>query len=436
MKKLITLVFTLTAILAIKSNGQSLTRTFVIANDKIFTVSFQKDSSTSIITLKTSVIGVGNPQTNCLNNIDKQIFKTTTIGQIKKLLPDSNNKYSTDNNQEIDQTLDKIYDEYTKKITDKAKAADDAKIKFGIDEYYGLDSLQKIQLLQKLKELRALQVQKFNIKKTNTTAILKIDTNYKKIDGQIKALDRDLRELKSYRQFEVSLIGNATVISSFKIADQSQINGGFGIIASKPNQVEFVGIFTISQVSDTIASIGKPTQDFGTSVLIPGVRRFSLLTNYRHRQLWPTSYSNFFSKIGLAVNFNITPYNWLLKKVDGQSDSISTKVMPISVDAMLPYNWVNIFKQDEEFSISTDFGLTARYIAGNIDADTRANFLGKKDIFYWGLIAGLNIKYNGLRFQFHAPLLFGSHVDGLTGGQSYASMALVANIASIQSLFK
>ena len=176
------------------------------------------------------------------------------------------------------------------------------------------------------------------------------------------------------------------------------------------------------------------------SILVPSVRKFSLMTLYRQRQLWPTSFSNFWSKIGLCFNANVTPYNWSIKKaVQTNDDSITSKLIPVSIDLMVPFNWVNVYKDGQEINISTDIGVTGRYIMGNITESQRKNFLGDGRIFYGGLITGINIRFNGLRFQFHTPILFGAHVDGLTGGQAYASMSFIANIIgnkNIGSLFK
>jgi hypothetical protein len=415
------------------SSAQSFQKSFVIANKEVFNVSFYTDSI-NIITVKTLYLTNNVADSNKINNIDKQIFKTIVTSQIAQLL---DSIYVITNSAEIDKTLDKAFDDYTSQVALESKKKDELELKFGRDEYYGLDSLQKDALLNKLALIRIRQQELFKMKKRFGFAS---DTSkFNSLEKDIKNLNREIRDLKSYRQFQVSLIGNANVISSFKIANQSQINGGFGIIVSKPNHIEFLGVFTISQANDTISSIGKSSEDFGTSILIPGVRKFSLLTSFRQRQLWPTSYSNFWNKIGIAWNVNITPYNWAIRKTDNSSDSITAKLTPVAMDLMFPFNWVNIYKDGQDINVSTDFGFTARYLMGNIDADKRKVFLNNNPyFFYGGVIAGINIKFNGLRFQFHAPLLFGSHVDGLTGGQAYASMTFITTIvgSNPKSLFK
>jgi hypothetical protein len=49
-----------------------------------------------------------------------------------------------------------------------------------------------------------------------------------------------------------------------------------------------------------------------------------------------------------------------------------------------------------------------------------------------GPILGLNIKYNALRAQFHAPMFFSkdqNRVKGLTNGQVFASIGILANLS-------
>ncbi|MES2003742.1 MAG: hypothetical protein V4450_04420 [Bacteroidota bacterium] len=438
--------------------AQSFSKTFSIGGSTVFSVGFLKNKD-DVIELKTAL--PASSKTVLLNNIDKQIFKIKVAEHIAALLPENGNRFSNDHKAEIDATLDKIFEEYLKQQEDAKKEKEENEIKFGKEEYYGLSESQQTLLIEKRAELRTKQVNKFEYERTGikkkiskltnkqnrtdaeekTLAVLTDSkTTYDETCLALKKLERDINELKNYRKFQVSLIGNANVISSFKIAQQAQLNGGFGIIVSKPNSIEFLGAFTISQSNDTIASIGKPSEDFGMSVLVPGVRKFSLMTSYRQRQLWPNSFSNFWSKIGICFNANVTPYTWAIKKIIQQNDdSIYTKLIPVSMDLMVPFNWVNVYKDGQEINISTDIGFTGRYLMGNINAEQRKNFLGDERIFYGGLIAGICIRFNGLRFQFHAPLLFGSHVDGLTGGQVYASMSFVANIIgnkSIGSLFK
>jgi hypothetical protein len=337
-----------------------------------------------------------------------------------------------------------IKDDATKifqKIQERIKFSE---IKYGVAYYYGLtdeekklladkkstllDFQEKQHVLEiiKLKESR-ISIIPFLSRLLTKKLLVEMDTTYKTDKKKINSLKEEINVLSRKRKYEVSFIGNANVVTSFKVANQSQLGGGFGLMAYKPNRAEFIGVFTVSQANDTITGNGTTNNDFAQSVLIPGVRRFSLFTTFRLNSLWPLAYNNITNKIGFIWNVNVTPYNWLIKNSSNQ-DSIQAKALPISMDFMFPVHWVSIYEPGKDILISSDFGFTARYIAGDINTEKRAAFLGNNKAFYAGLIAGLSIKYNGFRFQFHAPIIFGKQVPGLTNGQAYASISIITKI--------
>lgn len=255
-----------------------------------------------------------------------------------------------------------------------------------------------------------------------------LSETYELFKFERKVLKREIKSLLSGRKPIVSFIGNANVVASYKTAETSQINAGFGIEVAVPKKSDFIGILTVAQTNDTI--ISSEINDFGQSILVPGVRRFSLLTSYRNYSMFPTSGSNLFKKIGIAFNANITPYRWSLNKADGTPDSVTTRVVPVSADLIFPFTWVSLYEEDKDVAISTDIGLSFRYVGGNITPEQLNTFLHRDTRFYAGLLFGLNIKYNGLRAQFHGPIFFGKQVDGLTSGQVYASIGFVSSILS------
>ncbi|WP_439504317.1 hypothetical protein [Sediminibacterium sp.] len=332
--------------------------------------------------------------------------------QIKKLLDSIIPKVSAKEHSLNKDEKIKIFE----KIQQSIKFSE---IKYGVAYYYGLTDEEKKLLADKKAALLDFQEKQHILKKSGIT----------KWEDRIKAkvLKEEINVLSRKRKYEVSFIGNANVVTSFKVANQSQLGGGFGLMAYKPNRAEFIGVFTVSQANDTITSNGTTNNDFAQSVLIPGVRRFSLFTTFRLNSLWPLAYNNITNKIGFIWNVNVTPYNWLIKNSSNQ-DSIQAKALPISMDFMFPVHWVSIYEPGKDILISSDFGFTARYIAGDINTEKRAAFLGNNKAFYAGLIAGLSIKYNGFRFQFHAPIIFGKQVPGLTNGQAYASISIITKI--------
>jgi hypothetical protein len=104
---------------------------------------------------------------------------------------------------------------------------------------------------------------------------------------------------------------------------------------------------------------------------------------------------------------------------------------------MLPYTWVHQSKEGQDYAISTDIGLSMRSIAGAATNEDVMRFLNVNSLprlrTYLGPVIGLNIKYNALRVQFHAPLLISSNenrIQGLTNGQVYASIGIIANLTN------
>lgn len=235
---------------------------------------------------------------------------------------------------------------------------------------------------------------------------------------------KTLYQIDKQRPYMVHLIGDARVISSFKNSKASDINAGFGLLAVKPGYSEFIGIVTVAQAYE------DSTRDFGQSILVPGVQRFSLLSRFRSYSIFKYSSSGFIKSFGLGLDVNITPFKWTK---DNTTESI--KVIPIAINILAPYTWVHQSKPGQDYAISTDIGLSLRSIAGSATNDQIRDYLGINKLpklrTYIGPIFGLNVKYNALRVQFHAPLLITENenrVQGLTNGQVYASIGIIANL--------
>lgn len=263
--------------------------------------------------------------------------------------------------------------------------------------------------------------------------IVQSANNVKQIDNDLDELllkenlfKHELNRIDNQRHFNVHLIGDANVVSSFRDnSKSSNINGGFGLIANKAGFTEFIGIITVAQAFE------DTTSDYGSSILVPGVRRFSLLTRYRTYSMFKYHKHDFISRIGFAIDVNVTPYKWI--KDSGQS----IKVIPIAINLMFPYTWVHQSKEGQDYAISTDIGLSLRSIAGAASNEQVKSYLGVNSLpsfrTYVGPVIGLNIKYNALRVQFHAPILISSNenrIQGLTNGQVYASIGIIANLTN------
>ncbi len=246
-----------------------------------------------------------------------------------------------------------------------------------------------------------------------------LSKNINKLEFREAVLKSYLGRLDNRRQNLLYLIGDANVVSSFKNANANQVNAGFGLLAVKPGYSEFFGVITVAQAQE------DSTSEYGPSVLVPGVRRFSLLTSFRQYSLFRYNRSAFLRRIGIGGDVNITPYRWV-------NDSVSVKAIPFAVNLLLPYYFVHQSKPGEDYAISFDIGMSVRYIGGDLSKKDIKQFLGEGGRrWYVGPIAGINIKYNALRAQFHAPLFFvkdKNRIPGLTNGQVFASIGILANL--------
>ena len=258
------------------------------------------------------------------------------------------------------------------------------------------------------------------LQSTTETLVNKLDTLLLKQT----VLKKSIIRIDNQRDYNVHLIGDAKALSSFKKnSDASNLNAGFGILAVRPGFSEFVGIITIAQAFE------DTTSDYGSSILVPGIRRFSLLTRYRTYSMFKYHINDVFSRIGFALDVNVTPLKWVNKANE------SINVVPIAINVMMPYTWIQNNKKGEDYAISTDVGFAFRSIAGSSTNDQIKSYLGVKSLptarTYVGPVMGINIKYNALRVQFHAPFLITKNehrVQGLTNGQVYASIGIIANL--------
>jgi hypothetical protein len=332
---------------------------------------------------------------------------------------------------------------------------------FGDEPFYGLtesDMMNRNDLLTKLKNLqdssvvnqtivniieylkrdtndyfKILNFKIFNLKEAYNvlSSFLYVDTSkldvYTKNNFSEKFIKKNLRALDKKRQFNVSLIGDANFVASFNNSSTTQAMAGFGLMASKPEYEEFYGIITVAE------SIDEITSNWGQTVLIPGVSRFSLMTKWRMISIFPYSKCNFLTTIGLGLDINVSPYKWVKDIItqDSTQTTIQANAVPASANLILPITFAKANKSGQNFSISTDMGFTFRYIGGDISKDNLNNFLGNTNRFYFGLIGGVDIRYNALRAQFHMPLIFSkNNVDGLTNGQVYASIGILSNLSN------
>jgi hypothetical protein len=260
----------------------------------------------------------------------------------------------------------------------------------------------------------------FKDSQTFSNSLFTLKSSRIKLKEEIKSIDRK-------REDVINLIGEANFVSSFRNSTSTQANAGFGLLASKPGVEEFYGVITVAESIDSISF------NYGQTLLIPGISKFSLMTKWRNFSLFPYHSRRFFRSIGLGLDVNVSPYKWV-------NDTINTKVVPCALNVLLPYTFVQINNSRENISISTDMGMTLRYIGGDIkDSEmiTLLNNNSKK--FHFGFIAGIDIKYNALRAQFHVPIFKEKEkpIEGFSNGQVFASIGILSNLSSdISKVFK
>lgn len=186
-------------------------------------------------------------------------------------------------------------------------------------------------------------------------------------------------------------------------------------------------------------------------MLVPGVRKYSLLTSYRNYSLWPFSVSRAKQKLGFGWNVNVTPMNWELSSLksdktnpDGSpiivKDSIlTTQVIPFATDLFLSFNWLTSKSTNraigKEFRVSTDFGFTFRQLFGDLSQKDQwiEQFLGVKRRFFPGILLGINIAIDNLQIFFNGPILLGDKVEGLSYGQTIANIGIRGKLFNIEN---
>jgi hypothetical protein len=272
------------------------------------------------------------------------------------------------------------------------------------------------------------------------------------LKSQILYARVDLRKLVAYREGVVKkvidyksyyanpslfLTGNAL---SYLEDEEPATTTGLGIYSKKSDLWEFSAYVTISQSRDLIRADFNDREVFGNAMLVPGVRKYSLLTNYRNYSLWPFSVSRAKQKLGFGWNVNVTPMNWELSGADTsitENGILTTQVIPFGTDLFLSFNWLTSKSPNrsigKEFRVSTDFGFTFRHLFGDLSQKDPwiEQFLGVRRRFFPGIYLGINLAIDNLQIFFNGPILLGDKVEGLTFGQTIANIGLRGKLFNI-----
>ncbi len=391
-------------------------RTEIAHNDIILRMEVNKVTDQSFKLTLVNVVGGSvkfkSESHQLINDWNEAIYNTMIPVLVKGLFEDENDYIGWVDKAEVEKKLKNTF------------VTLDTKKKRSSPEYiqlpnYGLTETDITNFQVKTERLRAVH-------DSMIKAGLEDEKLYEKFNKERKLLRKELRAINARRKFVSSLVGNSNVVASFRTIERSEINAGFGMMARKAGFADFIGILTVAETNDALETDNKEL--FGQSILVPGVSKFSLLTSYRSYTLFRNTRRPFFKKLGIGADINITPYQW---KYNIDSNTVSANVVPFAVNLVLPYTWILESTADKHFMISTEAGLAVRYIGGSIKKDEIKTFLGNEKRGYWGPVLGINIQYNALRAQFHAPLLItNKQVAGLTNGQVYASIGIVGSLIS------
>jgi hypothetical protein len=266
--------------------------------------------------------------------------------------------------------------------------------------------------------------------------------------AQLRKLNRDSKNiLREKSKPSIFLSGSAISFLNKSLNNDSIKSNvtSLGIHAVKANLFDFDADITFSQSDDIIKSADRNV--FGSSILVPGIRKFSLLTNYRKYHVFNRAAKPFFANIGSSLSINVTQVQWLYSGNDSSliNKNQPVRVIPLAVDFGLTYDWITITKDrsnvNEGVRISTDVGICSRTILGNLGQSKiiLEKFLGSPRVVYVGLYAGFNVKIQRITMFFNGVILpnygisfngngLGRQVPGLTGGQLVSNLGFRADI--------
>jgi hypothetical protein len=272
--------------------------------------------------------------------------------------------------------------------------------------------------------------------------------NKKKLRKELKAFNRDAKYIiKEHSKPFVYLSGSAFSFLNKSLNNDSVKSNvsSIGIHAIKANLYDFDADITFSQTEDVIKSADRNV--FGSSILVPGIRKFSLLTNYRNYGVFKRAARPFFSKLGFNISFNATQVQWQYTGKDSSlvNNNNPVRVVPLAFDAGLTYDWIIVSKDrnniNEGVRVSTDIGICNRAILGNLGQSflLLEKYLGSPKMFYTGLYMGLNVKIQRITIFFNGVYIpnygisvnrigLGRPVPGLTGGQLVSNLGFRADI--------
>lgn len=208
--------------------------------------------------------------------------------------------------------------------------------------------------------------------------------------------------------------------------------GGLGALYTLgTNHIELSSIITVAETRDTIVSQNQ--RDFGATMLVPGIRKFSILLNFRDLDLFGKNW-------GIGGFVNISPMIWQMdtgkSKINPSVDSnVDVKyVMPMNFEVYVSYLLFKIEGVQNPARATIDMGISYRYLGGdNITGIEMKDFLGTYEKGYFGFWGGLDIHLGPSKAYFYVTWNPGWHGDitpGLGGLQAIGGLGLTAPLFS------
>ncbi len=275
----------------------------------------------------------------------------------------------------------------------------------------------------------SVSVYRFN--KTNISTVLKQKVGITD-PSVLEDLENELN--KGYKNYldsssvfpKFSLIGTglANFVGSQKNTHTTGATAALGFSVRNTEYQSITAIITVAETRDTVKS--QKQSDFGTSLLVPGIRRFSLLVNYRNYEFLSKNH-----RWGLGLFGNVTPMIWETNAPGNDTVPVSKTVIPMNSEVYLSYIVMdNRTKKENPVWLSLDFGTSFRYLGGDkLTATERNYFLDQNVNKWWGGFGGLDVHFNDSRAYFY--IAYNPHsTPGLSNIQAFAGITLSAKLFS------
>lgn len=255
-----------------------------------------------------------------------------------------------------------------------------------------------------------------------------------------RELVTSIRRLKHQKTQPIVALSGSAFSFLNKNVDNDSLKGNImavGIHAQMADLWDMDVQLTLGQNEDVIESTDRNA--FGSTVLIPGIRRYSFLSNYRLNSFWPYDRLEWIRKIGGSIGFNVSQVQWQWNSTDSTrvNNGKPIRVIPIAIDLCVNYNFLKVNKNRTNIlantKLSTEVGLATRWVGGDAGLSKQylKQFLGTANQSYFGLLLGFRVQVDRMTV-FYSGVLFPNswygNVSGLTGGQVISRIGLRADI--------